>query len=108
MIKSCLGDTRIWYIKKQKWGKGPYLPEDKHPYKKFCYLAVNSSAVLFLSGIDAIDNPSRKATMFNFETKKWSNYPDFPFITGFLIFCTSNLMFRKNYQTPLVVTLLGK
>ena len=95
--------TLIWYMKRQKWGKGPIIPKFAQFYHG-CYAALNYSSVVLIGG-DSVEMESVDA--FDLETLNWSSFPRIP-MDNFWPFsrCSAILHHGKFYQKNLIVSMI--
>ena len=76
-------NSQVWSMTKKKWMKGPALMKGYYALNA-CALALNSSAVLVVGLIKALDFsasyskeedgilPNTATSIYNFETKRWT------------------------------------
>ena len=86
-------NSQVWSMTKKKWMKGPTLMKGYYALNT-CALALNSSAVLIVGLIEAIDFsasypwdkdgliPNTATAIYNFQTKSWSLQEPIDYNTG--------------------------
>ena len=105
--------TYLWYIKRQKWRRGPIMPPDFIFYleKPTTSTAINQSHVLIVSRSDWKSDGFLHGFVYDFEREKWTLYPSvtsdilYPDHT-FLQHCSLATLISKNEDQKVFLSCL--
>ncbi len=95
----------LWNSKRSRWSFGPKF-DQPHPYDRFCSVALNSTAVMFIAGLlKGEDMGTNRVTVFNLKYKTWLEFPSVQY--GGLLQdhqkCSATVLFDKNHQRSVML-----
>ena len=99
-------DTLIWYIKKQKWGLGPSIPNEKRGDSR-CALALNKSSAAFLGGYAYSGMAITSVDVFNFDLSHWENLPELQLSEPYYFQSCSAVLYQDKANEKSIFLLLN-
>ena len=101
--------TMIWYSKKEKWKKGPNLPEWLLEIKDFCATSLNSTSVAIYGGVGFEKETSTNfMTIYHFHLKLWIKLPGLEIDPKFIFReCSLSSIFSKKSNGPTIYAFMS-